>query len=384
MPRLVPEIEILPWRRTQVLAVQVYPSPSRPHYLKREGLGERRLRSGRLHQPPRRPRADRGARRFARGEAFDEQPMPELDSEALDFRAASESFAPVRKLAARTSRPSASLTTHQGRKVPTVGGMLLFGRDRERHFPDAWIQAGRFQGTDKSRIIDRAEIRSYPVRGHRGGDRLRPQARPPWRRDRRRAPHGALEPPARCGARGDHQRGGPCRLCAARRAHPGVDLRRPARGREPGAPALRPHDRGSATRGLEAAQPRDRPGLPRAGPDRAVGQRHPAHDRGLPRGRGSHRRSSRRSATRFRVTLPAPPCPAAWTADRAILDDTAREGSLAARSCNAEYGSLPAHRTRRRACLHAPRAWIPPAPRIRKRPVTSSPLVTLQLRAPAA
>jgi predicted HTH transcriptional regulator len=42
--------------------------------------------------------------------------------------------------------------------------MVLFGRDRERHFPDAWIQAGRFQGADKSRIIDRAEIRSLPVR----------------------------------------------------------------------------------------------------------------------------------------------------------------------------------------------------------------------------
>jgi predicted HTH transcriptional regulator len=38
VPRLVPELEILPWRRSQVLAVQVYPSPSRPHHLKREGL----------------------------------------------------------------------------------------------------------------------------------------------------------------------------------------------------------------------------------------------------------------------------------------------------------------------------------------------------------
>ena len=36
-PRLVPEIEILAWRRTQVVAVNVFPSPSRPHYLKREG-----------------------------------------------------------------------------------------------------------------------------------------------------------------------------------------------------------------------------------------------------------------------------------------------------------------------------------------------------------
>jgi predicted HTH transcriptional regulator len=55
------------------------------------------------------------------------------------------------------------VTDHQGRKVPTVGGVLLFGRDRQRHFPDAWIQAGRFRGTDKSRILDRTEIRSHPM-----------------------------------------------------------------------------------------------------------------------------------------------------------------------------------------------------------------------------
>lgn len=163
-PRLVPELEILPWRRTQVLAVQVYPSPSRPHYLKREGLeGGVYVRVGSTNR-----RADRQLveelGRFARGEAFDERPMPELDSEALDFRAASESFGPVRKLSRADLETLRLVTVHQGRKVPTVGGMLLFGRDRERHFPDAWIQAGRFQGTDKGRILDRAEIRSFPGR----------------------------------------------------------------------------------------------------------------------------------------------------------------------------------------------------------------------------
>lgn len=48
--------------------------------------------------------------------------------------------------------------------MPTVGGMLLFGRDREREFPDAWIQAGRFAGRDKTRIVDHLEIHSLPVR----------------------------------------------------------------------------------------------------------------------------------------------------------------------------------------------------------------------------
>lgn len=35
----MPEIEILPWRRTQVLAARTHPSPSRPHDLEREGPG---------------------------------------------------------------------------------------------------------------------------------------------------------------------------------------------------------------------------------------------------------------------------------------------------------------------------------------------------------
>jgi len=87
-----------------------------------------------------------------------------LDSEALDFRAASESFAPVRRLRRTDLHTLRLMTTHQGRNVPTVGGMLLFGESRERHFPDGWIQAGRFHGVDKSRIVDGTEIRAHLIR----------------------------------------------------------------------------------------------------------------------------------------------------------------------------------------------------------------------------
>ena len=163
LPRLIPELEILPWRRTHVLAVQVYPSPGRPYHIKSavpdDGVY---VRVGSINR-----RADRELieelRRFARGASYDEQAIPELDSEALDFRAASELFAPVRKLKRADLETLRLVTKHQGRKVPTVGGMLLFGKERERFFPDAWIQAGRFQGTDKSRITDSVEIKRYPV-----------------------------------------------------------------------------------------------------------------------------------------------------------------------------------------------------------------------------
>jgi len=160
-PRLVPDIEVLRWRRTQVVAAQVYPSSSRPHFLKASGLaGGVFVRVGSTNR-----RADQQMieelGRFARGESFDEQPLPDLDSEALDFRAASELFAPIRTLKRADLETLRLVARHQGRKVPTAGGVLLFGKERERYFPDAWIHAGRFRGTDRTHIADAVQIRRH-------------------------------------------------------------------------------------------------------------------------------------------------------------------------------------------------------------------------------
>jgi len=51
--------------------------------------------------------------------------MLELDSEAINFRSASELFARVRTLQRADLETLRLVTKHQGRKVPTVGGMLL-------------------------------------------------------------------------------------------------------------------------------------------------------------------------------------------------------------------------------------------------------------------
>lgn len=163
-PRLLPDIEVIRYRDRHVLVVRVYPSGSRPHFIKRAGL-----RNGtfvRVGSTNRQADAQLIAemQRFAIGEAFDEWPIPEANSEALDFRAASESFAPVRKLRRRNLESLRLVTPYQGRTVPTVGGMLLFGRDRLDRFPDAWIQAGRFAGTDRATILDHTRFDGYPVR----------------------------------------------------------------------------------------------------------------------------------------------------------------------------------------------------------------------------
>jgi predicted HTH transcriptional regulator len=54
-------------------------------------------------------------RRFASGDSYDEEPLPDLDSEAIDFRAASELFASKRKLKKADLDTLHIVTKHQGR-----------------------------------------------------------------------------------------------------------------------------------------------------------------------------------------------------------------------------------------------------------------------------
>ena len=153
-PQLVPDVELLRYRGEMVLGVAVYPSPRRPHYLGDSPETGTYVRVGSTN---RLADGDLVAemRRVSRGEGFDEQPMPELDSEAIDMDVVSE----YRRLSEGDADVLGLLTAHQGRRVPSVGGMLLFGRDRLAHFPDAWIQAGRFAGLDRSHISEQIELK---------------------------------------------------------------------------------------------------------------------------------------------------------------------------------------------------------------------------------
>jgi predicted HTH transcriptional regulator len=45
----------------------------------------------------------------------------------------------VRTLSRRDLETLRLVVTHQRHSVPTVGGLLLFGRARLTRFPDAWI-----------------------------------------------------------------------------------------------------------------------------------------------------------------------------------------------------------------------------------------------------
>lgn len=162
-PQILPEIEVVPWRNTYLLTVQIYLSAIKPHFLKKPGLEKGcYIRVGSTNRL-----ADttmiRELHRIKFEDSFDKQPITELNPEAIDFRVASELFQPVRRLNKKDLESLGLVTACQQKKVPTVGGLILFGKERLEYFPDAWIQVGRFSGNTKTKIVDTREITSYPI-----------------------------------------------------------------------------------------------------------------------------------------------------------------------------------------------------------------------------
>lgn len=160
-PHLVPNVEIMTHEGKSLLLVETFPSSSRPHYLKNEGHEKGvyvRLGSSNRQASP---ELVAELRRSTTGVAFDEQPMPALSIADLDIEAAQRLFGPEHPLTEEALLTLRLLVREQGRLVPTKGAILLFGKHREQHFPDAWVQCGRFIGTDKARIFDHTEIHAH-------------------------------------------------------------------------------------------------------------------------------------------------------------------------------------------------------------------------------
>jgi len=55
-------------------------------------------------------------------ESYDEQPLPSVNSEAIDFAVASECFSEHRALRSQDLRTLGLVIDHHGRTVPTIGG----------------------------------------------------------------------------------------------------------------------------------------------------------------------------------------------------------------------------------------------------------------------
>lgn len=147
--RLVPSVELIHWKGRTVLAVEVYPSALRPHWLKSLGRETGVLvRVGSTNRQADGPLTAK-MRRSAVNLSYDEEPMPDSNPEALDFRVASGLFSGVREWNETTPETLRLTTRHQGRLVPTVGGVLLSAPGARRVSPTPGFSAGGSAGRIK-------------------------------------------------------------------------------------------------------------------------------------------------------------------------------------------------------------------------------------------
>lgn len=157
-PQVIPDIDILPWRKTQVLALKIHPSNARPHYLKALGPDQGVfVRVGSSNR-----KADQliinELRHVVSSTSYDEQAIANGKPAEIDIELARKLFGPQRKLRDQDLQTMQLIVKHQGKLRPSVGGILLFGNTKKNHFPDAWIQAGRFRGSNRTDIIDTMDI----------------------------------------------------------------------------------------------------------------------------------------------------------------------------------------------------------------------------------
>jgi len=157
-PLLVPDIQIHAWRKQQLIVVTV-PHAVGPYYVRSEGAEAGvYVRLGSTNRPAG-PELLAELRRLARNTFFDEQSCSETSSDEIDVRAASEFFAEVSRPLTPAKQRSLGLLVGQGaREVPSIGAVLLFGKNRGSLFPSATIRCARFLGKGTAKFLDQTEI----------------------------------------------------------------------------------------------------------------------------------------------------------------------------------------------------------------------------------
>lgn len=162
-PQIVPNIEIILWGNKYLIVIDIYPSPLKPYFIKQKGMeAGTYIRVGSTTRLAGQETIDVLAR-SRNVKTFDEDIIYAENSEAINFRVASEFFRPFRNITESDLLSLGILVKESKNIFPSKGGLILFGEERYKYFPDSWIQAGCFKGIDKSYIIDKIENKIHMI-----------------------------------------------------------------------------------------------------------------------------------------------------------------------------------------------------------------------------
>jgi len=157
-PLLIPDIEIVNYKNKELIVINV-PYLVGPYYLKNTGL-EKGIYI-RLGSTNRLADAETIAylQRLGRQISFDEIPCVGAHINELDDKTILKTLRPILKNIDKKHYKSLGLTTlHHNKSYPTNAGILLFGMNRFRWFPDSVIRCVCFSGTTREHIVDQKDV----------------------------------------------------------------------------------------------------------------------------------------------------------------------------------------------------------------------------------
>src|SRR3989344_3071392 len=159
-PLLVPNLQFCSWRGRDLLIVTVPYSPSLYHLKSKGEVEGTFIRLGSTNRV-----ADAHIiaemRRLKEHTSFDQLPDCKFSINDFDFELAKEMFAAVGKTFNHAKAKTLELfIDYQSETYPTKGGLLLFGKNRDKLFLDPLVRIARFEGVSKNATIDDQEIKS--------------------------------------------------------------------------------------------------------------------------------------------------------------------------------------------------------------------------------
>lgn len=157
-PLLIPLFQLYTWRNKDLLIITV-PHSFVPYFLKSKGLENGTfVRLGSTNRLADKETINQ-IQQLRSNKNFDEQPHFDCPLSDINLDNAKELFLEVSKKFTQTTAYSLGLLVKQHAKtLPTNGAVLLFGKNLNNYFPDARIRLARFEGIDKTRIIDHQDL----------------------------------------------------------------------------------------------------------------------------------------------------------------------------------------------------------------------------------
>jgi ATP-dependent DNA helicase RecG len=159
-PVILPEIEIVTIRGKNLIVLKVSHWKG-PFYIKSAGIPDGVfIRLGSTSRPAG-PELLAELQRSTSLTSFDQQPLNELSKNSIDEDKVKRTFQKTAKKITNEKLLSLGvLTPSPNGIVPSIGGLILFGKENERarFLPDARVSCARFAGDTKAEFLDQHDI----------------------------------------------------------------------------------------------------------------------------------------------------------------------------------------------------------------------------------